>query len=218
MRGMRCSAASNKPFFDSPTCFFRAEQQQLRAKHRRKVPRCSLTRAKTILLRKHLDPIAADGLEMFSGLPGIKQTLKVPRIKDSADKHLEAAKRVRRVAEEHEQEFINERNYNDNFLEKFDEAVRDLEAAAGVDRGFARANYTKATANMKQQIERVRRVFDTLDTRMTEAYLDDVTTLQLWRSASRVKAKLGRPKKRKSAEANGKRVKQDDWPLQLRSE
>ena len=183
-----------------------AEQEQIRAKDVRRVPRYSVTRAKTILLRKHLDPIAADGLDMFSGLPGIEQSLQLPRIKDVPEKHLEAAKRVRRVAEEHEQEFINERNYNDNFLEKLQEAVRDLEAAARVDRGFARANYTKATEKMKEQIARVRRVFDTLDTRMTEAYLDDVLTLQLWRSASRVKAKLGRPKKRKADLKAGKRA------------
>ena len=51
---------------------------------------------------------------------------------------------------------------------------------------------------MKDDIARVRRVFDTLDTRMAEAYLDDLTVLQLWRRASRVPEKMGRPKKRKS--------------------
>ena len=189
--------------------------KQLAAMHSRQKPRYSVNRAKTILLRKHLDPIAADGLEMLSGLPGIEQSLQVPRIKDGPDKHLEAAKRVRRVAEEHEQEFINERNYNDNFLEKFQEAVRHLEAAARVDRGFARANYTLATKNMKEEIARVRRVFDTLDTRMLEAYLDDRPTLELWRKASRVPAKQGRPRKRKSDLKKGKRRKLRDWPLQL---
>ena len=175
-----------------------AEEKQFSAKVARRVPRYSITRAKTVLLRKHLGPIAADGLEMFSGLPGIEESLQLPRIKDRPEKHLEAAKRVRRIAEEHAQEFINERNYNDDFLEKFHEAVCDLEVAARLDQGFARANYTRATENMKDEIARVRRVFDTLDTRMAEAYLDDLTVLQLWRRASRVPAKMGRPKKRKS--------------------
>jgi len=175
-----------------------AEQAQIRAKHSRKAPRYSVIRAKTILLRKHLDPIAADGLEMFAGLPGIDESLKLPRIKDAPEKHLEAAKRVRRVAEEHEEELINERNYNENFLEKFHEAVRDLEAAARVERGSARAKYTRATVDVKDHITRVRRALDALDTRVVEAYLDDDSTLERWRRASRVPAKLGRPRKRKA--------------------
>ena len=152
------------------------ELKQLSAKNSRRAPRHSVSRAKTILLRKYLDPIAADGLEMFAGLPGIEESLQVPRIKDAPEQHLEAAKRVRRVAEEHEEEFITERNYDENFLERFDRAVRDLEAAARVERGFARAKYTRATVDVKDEIARVRRVFDVLDTRILEAYLDDRST------------------------------------------
>jgi hypothetical protein len=39
---------------------------------------------------------------------------------------------------------------------------------------------------------------------MTEAYLDDHETLQSWRRASRVPAKLGRPKKRKPMKRRGR--------------
>jgi hypothetical protein len=191
-----------------------AEQQQFGAKHYRKIPRYSVTRAKTILLRKHLDPIAADGLVMFSGLPGIEDSLRVPRIKDAPEKHLEAAKRVHRVAEEHEQEFINERNYDENFLEKFQEAVVDLEAAARVERGFGRGKYTRATEDVKDAITRVRRAFDVLDTRMLEAYLDDRGTLAQWRRASRVPAKTGRPKQRKSGVKARDRARSREWPLE----
>jgi hypothetical protein len=174
-----------------------AEVKQLGARNLRKAPRYSVNRAKKILLRKHLDPIAADGLELFNGLPGIKDNLRVPRIKDAPEQHLEAAKRVRRIAEEHEQEFITERNYGENFLERFDAAVRDLEAASRVDRGLGRAKYTRATEDLKEEIARVRRALDVLDTRMLEAYLDDHSTIKRWRWESRVPAKLGRPKKRK---------------------
>jgi hypothetical protein len=38
-----------------------------------------------------------------------------------------------------------------------------------------------------------------LDTRILEAFLDDRSTLSLWRRTSRVPAKTGRPKKKKSA-------------------
>jgi hypothetical protein len=192
-----------------------AELKQLGAKNTLQVPRYSVIRAKTILLRKHVDPIAADGLEMFAGLPGVEDSLKLPRIKDAPEKHLEAAKRVRRVAEEHEEEFIAARNYDENFLESFDAAVRDLEAAARVERGFARAKYTQATVDVKEAITRVRRAFDALDTRMLEAYLDDRATLQLWRRASRVPAKTGRPKKRKSRLAPPSDAKPYDLRLEI---
>jgi len=175
-----------------------AGQDQIRAKAFRKTPRYSVTRAKTILLRKHLGPIAADGIEMLAGLPGIRESLKLPRIKDAPEKHLEATKRVRRVAEDHEKEFIDERNYDENFLNSFDGAVRDLEGAAGVDKGVGRAKYTRATADVKEEMARLRRAFDVLDTRMVQAYLDDPSTLELWRGASRVRAKTGRPRKRKT--------------------
>src|SRR2546423_5998172 len=123
---------------------FNAHVKQLGAKASLNRPRYSVNQAKTILLRKHLDPIAADGLEMLAGLPGIEESLRVPRIKDAPETHLKAAERVRRIAEEHEREFIDERNYGENFLEKFDGAVRDLEAAARVERGARRAKYPKA--------------------------------------------------------------------------
>jgi hypothetical protein len=173
------------------------EAKQRLAKNSRKAPRYSVNRAKTILLRKHLDPIVADGLDLFAGLPGLADSLKLPRIKDAPEKHLEAAKRVRRVAEEHEEELINERQYDENFLESFDRAVEMLEAAARVERGAARASYSRATDEMKEAITRLRRAFDSLDTRIRAAYLDDPETLSLWRRASRVPAKTGRPKKRK---------------------
>jgi len=179
-----------------------AEGEQLGAKNLRKAPHISLNRAKTVLLRKHLDPIAADGLEIFAGLPGIEESLRLPRIKDVPAKHLEAAVRVRRVAEEHEQEFIKDRNYNPDFLEELDLAVQNLEAAARVEKGAARVKYTRATENVKEEIQRLRRALDVLDTRVREVYLDDEVTMKRWQRESRVPAKLGRPKKRKSSVAS----------------
>jgi hypothetical protein len=175
-----------------------ARREQLEAKNFRSAPRYSVTAAKTILVKKHLHPLATDGLELFAGLPGIEETLRIPRIKDAPDAHLTAAERVRQVAEDHEQEFIDERNYSENFLEQFDKAVEDLRAAARVDRGSARAKYTRATMDLKDEITRVRRAFDALDARMVEAYMKDRTALQLWRQMSRVRPKTGRPRKRKS--------------------
>jgi len=178
-----------------------ADVEQLSARKTLGAPRITVDRAKTILLRKHLDPIAADGLEMFAGLPGIVQDLKLPRIKDASELHLEAAKRVRRLVVEHESEFISKRNYTRNFIERFDAAVDALEAAARVERGAARARYSRTTRDVKEKIASVRRAFDVLDTRIREALLDDADNFKLWRRASRVPAKTGRPRKRKSTRA-----------------
>jgi hypothetical protein len=172
-----------------------AGHEQLAARDHQQGPGESLNRAKTILLRKHLDPIAADGLEMFAGLPGIEESLKLPRIKARPAMHLEAAQRVRRVAEKHEQEFITERNYSENFLELFDAAVRDLEQATHVEQGAYRADYTLATQKVKEEIARLRRAFDVLDTRITEAYLDVDSIRHRWRQASQIQQRIGRPRK-----------------------
>jgi hypothetical protein len=170
---------------------------QIHAMNLRREPQISLSRAKKILLRQHLGPIIADGLEMFVGFPGIKETLRAPRIKDPPEKLLEAAERVWRFAEAHKQEFIDEGDYSPDFLEQFDLAIQNLDAAARADKGAARARYTQSTREVKDEIARVRRALDVLDARMHEAYLDDREKLKDWRHASRIPARLGRPKKRK---------------------
>ena len=176
-----------------------AYQEQRDAKSSRRLPSYSVNRAKTILLRKHLQPIASDGLVLLKGLPGVKESVRLPRIKDKPETHLKAAERVRRIAQEHEQEFITQRDYSEDFLEKFDGAVRDLQTANDMDRGWARAQYSRATREMKDEITAVRLALDALDARIIEAYLDDRSTIKSWRWKSRVPVKLGRPKKKKSA-------------------
>lgn len=171
--------------------------KQFSAMKLRGAPHISLKLAKEILLRQHLGPIVADGLEVFAGFPGVKETLRPPRIKDKPEKFLEAAERVARFAETHKQEFIENRNYSPDFLEQLELAVRDLESAASADPGTGRARYSQATHEVKEAITRVRRALRALDSRVHEAYFGDRATLDLWRRASRRPAKLGRPKKRK---------------------
>ena len=87
----------------------------------------------------------------------------------------------------------------------------DQEArCARVEKGAARAKYTLATEDVKEEIAHVRRAFDVLDTRVLEAYLDDKTTLSHWRGSSRVPAKLGRPRKRKARLKSRYDVRSDD--------
>jgi hypothetical protein len=196
----------------------KAAAAQLHAKITLRSPLASANRARKLLLRKHLDPIAADGLEMFAGLPGIEDSLKVPRIKDAPEKYLQAAERIRRVAEEHEREYIKERNYDEDFLEQLDRAVQYLEAATRVDHGAARAMYSRATADVKKQIEALRRAFDALDTRMVGEFLDDDFTLDRWRATSRIPAKTGRPRKRKTGVRRGGRLELVSSPPEIPSQ
>lgn len=174
-----------------------ASAAQLNARNARRAPRCNVTLAKTILIKKHLQPIATDGIVLLAGLPGIKETLRIPRIKDGPDAHLKAAERLRRVAEEHEQEFIRERHYRENFLERFDKAVDDLRAAAQVDRGSARAKYSRTTKEVENELTHLRAEFNALESTIIEAYMEDRTVLETWRQVSRIKAKTGRPRRRR---------------------
>ena len=195
-----------------------AAQNQLAARYARQPAGLSTKRAKTVLLRRHLRPLAADGLELFAGLPGIEDTLRVPRSKDTPAAFLKAAERIRQVAVEHEQEYITGRAYSEDFLEQFDRAVQLLKTAAQADQGLARARYTKATQEVKEHIANVRRALDVLDTTMHAVYLDDRGTLKLWRKAIRVPARRGRPKKRKTDSSRGRIPEFEGAPLPHPSE
>jgi hypothetical protein len=186
-----------------------AALSQNAARNARAPAGASIKRAKAVLLRKHLHPIAADGLELFAGLPGIEDTLRVPRSKDAPAALLKVAERVRRVAVEHEQEFITQRKYGEDFLEQFDESVQALELALRLDRASARARYTQATREVKACIANVRRALDVLDTTMQAVYLDDKETLARWRHAIRVPARRGRPKKRRTGPKRAWREEQE---------
>jgi hypothetical protein len=175
-----------------------ASQNQLAAKNAQRPAAISPKHAKTVLLRKHLRPLAADGLEIFAGLPGMEDTLRVPRSKDTPAALLKAAERTRRVAVEHEDEYIAQRGYSDDFVEQFDRAVHVLRTAAEADQALMRRRYSNATAEVKERIANVRRALDVLDTTMHAVYLEDRRTLSLWRAAIRVPARRGRPKKRRN--------------------
>lgn len=183
-----------------------AGQCQDHAKKILGAPGKSIRAAKVNLLRQHLDPIVADGLAMLTGLPGIKQSLRLPRIKDAPEKLLEAAERVRRVAEGHAQEFITQYEYGEDFLEQLDAAVQDLKTAVSADPGRARANYSRATSEVTDEIAAVRRAIDALHKRVVAEYLGDETTLELWRNSRRVPAIRGRPTKRRAANKLARRA------------
>lgn len=183
---------------------------QTLARQSRKSPRYSLSRAKKILFEKHLNPIAADGREMFRGMPGIRETLRLPPIKAKPERHLEAARRIRRIAEEHEREFIDERKYAGDFLARFDAALEDLEAAARADRGAGRQKYTHTTAEVKLAIDAVRDTLDSLDAHVRGEFMDDPVTLGLWRhSARRNPPKTGRPSNAEKAKRAAKAAKSE---------
>lgn len=163
----------------------------------RGTPGQSVVRAKSNLLRQHLRPIAADALELFAGLPGLRESLRLARLKAPAARHLDAAKRVRRVAEEHAEELIEERDYPPDFLKRFDAAVANLEAAAGSARGSAQREYSRLTAELEKQISAIRQALDSLGARIAESYGDERAVLETWRRARRIPAKRGRPKKKR---------------------
>lgn len=167
------------------------------ARTARGLPHNSAERAKKILFHKHLVPVATDGLALLAGKAGIEAELELPRFKAPPEEHLRAAERVRGVAARYESMYVASRDYEANFLEQFDTAVRDLSQAVGAGKGAGRASYTAATNDAKDAVEEVQRCFDSLDARMNEACFDDRTLLREWHRSRRTPAKIGRPKKRK---------------------
>lgn len=53
-----------------------AHGAQIAARNARKAPTYSVTTARMIFVKTHLQPIAADGIVLLAGLPGIKETLR----------------------------------------------------------------------------------------------------------------------------------------------
>jgi hypothetical protein len=189
-----------------------ASAKQLVARKARGQPRHSVKRAKAVLFHVHLVPIATDGLELLAGMPGIEEELNLPRLKAPAEEHLRAAKRVRRVAMEHNALFVESRDYDATFLERFDEAVRDLGQAESAGTGAGRAAYTAATREVQEAVEEVQRCFDSLNARMNEVCFGDREALAEWRRQSRIPGKIGRPKKRKSKGKSGDEADGDEAP------
>lgn len=192
----RVTSAANR-VEASVTAARAASDKQLAARDARAQPRHSANRAKAILFHKHLVPIATDGLELLAGMPGIAEDLALPRLKAPITDHLRAVKRVRRVAAAHKALFVESRDYEPNFLERLDDAVRDLKRAESAGSGAARAAYTLATRDVRVAVEEVQRCFDSLDARMNEVCFGERQLLAEWRKRRRIPGKIGRPKKRK---------------------
>jgi len=177
-----------------------ASAKQHSARAARGMPHKSVDRAKKLLFHKHLVPIATDGLALLAGKTGIEAELEVPRLKAPPEDHLRAAKRVRSVATLYERMYIDSRDYEPDFLDRFDMAVADLSQAVSGGKGVGRADYTVATRQVTEAVAEVQRCFDSLDARMNEACFDDRALLREWRKGSRIPGKIGRPKKRKGKE------------------
>jgi hypothetical protein len=190
-----------------------ASAKQHSARVARGMPHKSAARAKKILFHKHLVPIATDGLALLAGTAGIDAELELPRLKAPPEEHLRAARRVRSVATLYERMYIDARDYEADFLDRFDTAVDDLSQAVSAGKGAGRADYTAATSKVTEAVAEVQRCLDSLDARMNEACFDDQTLLREWRRATRIPGKIGRPKRRKGKQKPADEANSDQ-PLQ----
>jgi hypothetical protein len=175
----------------------KAAATQRADKNRRGRPGESVQAAKSVLRTKHLKPIADSGPRLLAGLPGIRESLRMPLAKASVEVHVAAAKRFAENVRPHGKAFWKA-GYSRTFLKELAQAAQALAEAAD-DPTSVIAAYTKSTGQLGDEIRDARALIKELDSAfMTEWRRDDPQTKN-WQRAKRVPARLGRPP-RKSRE------------------
>jgi hypothetical protein len=145
---------------------------------------------------KQLLPIARRGKLLLKGLPGIEDALRVPHSRASDESLLDAAERIATEVRPHAKVFVKS-----GFARTF---IRDLERAAEAFRRVSSAGRTelsrssRLTADLREEIAHARSIVATLDSMMLAEFEADTSTIELWRRAKRIPAKLGRPRAPKS--------------------
>jgi hypothetical protein len=180
-----------------------ASIQQLSAELGVGSPRKAIEQAKLALRKKHMVPISSNGKTLLKGYPGIVASLRMPKLKDSAEDHVKAAARFHEVVAPHKAVFIKSKKFNKNFLKELDAAAAAL-ARLAAEPTLGRQRHTQTTSDVRSMVKAVRQAVADLDAQIQAAYFGDRVTLALWRGQKKVKRKVGRPTKRQ-AEARSRR-------------
>jgi hypothetical protein len=171
----------------------KALAKQKSDKQSRSRPGNNVRAAKSHLRTMHLKPIAESGPRLLAGLPGIRDSLRMPIAKASVDLHVEAAQRFADNVRPHAKVFWKA-GFSRTFLKELDQAARALTKAAA-DPTSVIAAYSQSTDRVADEIRRGRDLIRELDSAfMAESQRDDILMLG-WGRAKRIPARVGRPPK-----------------------
>lgn len=159
----------------------------------------SLTLLRQDLRRKHLLPIVRHGRSLLAGLPGIREDLRLPRVRMSDAEWVESARRIAKAVRPHRKVFLAA-HFPSDFLQRLDAAARALHARSRT--GNAQINrMSLATRAIGDDLRRCRELVAMIDSLV--AADDSISAIwkELWRQSTRIPKRIGRPKKKRQRRA-----------------
>jgi hypothetical protein len=151
---------------------------------------------KAELRTTHLMAISKDGKRLLKGLPGIADGLRVPHMRDGADKLLKAAERIFANVEPHAATF-REAGFPRSFLADGRRAAKALAIAAKRYDAEPPTRFSPATRTLKDVLAEGRSIISAIDGHLVAEFHQDRGDLEIWRTAKRIPRHLGRPKRRR---------------------
>ena len=152
-------------------------------------------RLRTDLRKHHLNPLGRHGAFILKGVPGIKDMLRVPHLRTSDKKLVEAARRIINNVREYEDTLI-ESGYRADFIERAERAIDALEAKAA-DPNTRVNRRSRATASLPEALAHGREIMEAVDRLVEDDLVDNRSAREMWKNVKHLPGRIGRPKNRR---------------------
>lgn len=157
----------------------------------------SLKLTRRNLRRKHLLPIVTRGKVLLRGLPGIREELRLPRVRDTDAEWVAAARRIAKAVRPHKKVFLAA-HFAPDFLSQLDAAVRQLQVMSRSENA-RRTRLTLSTRGLADSLRHCRDLIASIDSLLMASDGIDEVWLKTWRHAKRIPKRVGRPPRKKGA-------------------
>jgi septation ring formation regulator EzrA len=184
--------------------------KQLRARGGRQVTSKTIDNAKRTLRRRHLIRISRKARRLFRHDADVLKALRVPASRDTPQEHAKAAQAMAKALRPHVTFCLTE-GFQHGFLSELQEAGKQL-AKMAKQSDSARAEYSRATRHLAQEVRDARETAAELDAELHALFvpgelrtreLDSLrTTVTMWERAIKVRKLVGRPPKKRGTQAS----------------
>ena len=152
-------------------------------------------RARRELRIKHLGPIVHRGRLLLKGLPGIEESLRMPHLRASNAEWAKATKRILKAVRPHAKAF-RDAGFDKDFIAQAERTAKPL-TPSGDRTDTALNRRAHLTHSIPAALRHGRDIVRAIE-RVLAAEVTDAALLESWRATTRVGARLGRPRKRRT--------------------
>ncbi len=163
---------------------------------------------RSALRERHMIPIGRAGKRLMKFAPGAERAFTVPKKRATMAALLEAAESMLKYVQRHARLFISS-GFEKDFVARLRlaiEALRERTSRAGK----GRQRGTRATTGLKRELSKGSDIVTILDALLGAKLHGDGVLATLWRQASRMEKRLGRPKQRRRKAAPSDPSNRDD--------